>query len=69
MNKIKTSKTFAKRVRISAGGIVKMGRVGKRHNLLAAPKRRRAASSLTTIHKSNIQHIRQLLPYQKVCKK
>lgn len=69
MYKVKTSKTFAKRIRANAGGLVKIGRVGKRHNLIAAPKRRKASPSLVPLHPSDVKHIRQLMPYQKVCKR
>ena len=67
-NKIKTSKTFAKRVKVTKSGIVKMGRVGKRHNLICASKSRKRSPLLSCIHDSNIVHIRQMMPCAKVRK-
>lgn len=63
MPKLKTSKTFSKRIKVTNSGIVKIGRVGKRHNLRRASQARKQSPLLSALSKTNIQHIRQLMPY------
>lgn len=65
MPKIKTSKTFAKRIKVTNSGRIKIGRVGKRHNLISAPKARKHSALLSALHSTNIPHVRQLMPYSK----
>lgn len=63
MNKAKTSKSVAKRVKVTSKGRLKVGRVGMRHNALSAPKRRAKQRTTVTLNSTMRRTVSRLLPY------
>lgn len=64
MPKMKTKKSAAKRFRFTATGKVKRGKAFKSHILTKKPtKRKRALRSPALAHKTDVGHVRAMLPY------
>ncbi|MEK6680581.1 MAG: 50S ribosomal protein L35 [Nitrospirota bacterium] len=62
--KMKTHRGTAKRLKVTAGGKVKMHRAGMRHLLTGKPARiKRKLVQPGTADKTNLKAIRKLLPY------
>jgi large subunit ribosomal protein L35 len=64
MPKMKTKKGAAKRFRVRAGGTVKRGQAFKRHILTKkTTKNKRQLRGTVTVHATNMDSIRAMLPY------
>jgi large subunit ribosomal protein L35 len=66
MPKLKTKKSAAKRFRFTASGKVKRSHAFKSHILTKKPtKRKRSLRSPALAHKTDVGHVRAMLPYGK----
>ena len=64
MPKMKTKKSAAKRFRVRPGGTVKRGQAFKRHILTKkTTKNKRQLRGSTSVHESNMNSVRAMLPY------
>lgn len=63
MNKIKTLKSAAKRIKITGSGKLKHGRVGMRHNSLSAPRRRSKQRTTVEMNSTKRRSVMHLMPY------
>ncbi len=64
MPKMKTKSGAAKRFKVRAGGSVKRGQANKRHILTKkTTKSKRQLRGTTGVHKTNVDHVKAMLPY------
>ena len=64
MPKMKTKKSAAKRLFVRPGGTVKRGQAFKRHILTKkTTKNKRHLRGTVEVHKTNMGHIAQMLPF------
>ena len=64
MPKMKTKKSAAKRFRVRPGGTVKRGQAFKRHILTKkSTKTKRHLRGSAAVHKTNMGHMAQMLPF------
>jgi large subunit ribosomal protein L35 len=64
MPKMKTKKSAAKRFRVRPGGTVKRGQAFKRHILTKkTTKNKRQLRGTVTVHKSDLGHIKRMMPF------
>jgi large subunit ribosomal protein L35 len=62
--KLKTHRGAKKRFKITANGKIIRGHSGKRHLLgTKAAKRMRKLKKLTKVHKTDVNAVRQMMPY------
>jgi large subunit ribosomal protein L35 len=62
--KLKTHKGAAKRFKLTAGGKVLRGHAFARHILTSkTSNRKRKLDQVTTVAKSDVHHVRAMLPY------
>ena len=64
MPKMKTKSSAKKRFRVRPGGTVKRGQAFKRHILTKkSTKNKRQLRGTLTVHPSDIQRVRDMMPY------
>ncbi len=65
MPKLKTKRSAAKRFRSTGTGMIKAGRVGKRHNLSLGKnrKRKRGLRGSEVLSRRDEKHLKKALPY------
>ncbi|HVL55508.1 MAG TPA: 50S ribosomal protein L35 [Burkholderiaceae bacterium] len=64
MPKMKTKKSAAKRFRVRASGSIKRGQAMKRHILTKkTTKNKRQLRGTVTIHPSDVDSVRAMMPY------
>ena len=67
MPKMKTKSAAKKRFRVRPGGTVKRGQAFKRHILTKkTTKTKRHLRGAVTVHETNMGHIAQMLPSQRI---
>jgi large subunit ribosomal protein L35 len=62
--KLKTNRSAAKRMKVTASGKVKRGQAGKRHLLTSkGPSRTGSLKKLVLVAKENMKNVKRMMPY------
>jgi large subunit ribosomal protein L35 len=62
--KLKTNRSAAKRMKVTASGKVKRGQAGKRHLLTSkGPSRKGSLKKLVLVAKENMKNVKRMMPY------
>jgi large subunit ribosomal protein L35 len=62
--KLKTNRSAAKRMKVTASGKVKRGQAGKRHLLTSkGPARKGSLKKMVLVAKENMKNVKRMMPY------